>query len=154
MWKMIPKWSKNVGEHRKILPEICQTFRFRFPFWSQLLELSWGSAFCLRPVLGNLWGVPHWTDFGWRGPRLRPLGPIFLTFWKIQAAIVFQNSKIAEQQMAPTTPSNKQARIKKHFADKHAKPLFVYFCCLTKPRKSKAPGLTTNRVGETELPKE
>ena len=34
-------------------------------------------------------------------------------YWKIQVATLFQNSKIPEDQMSPTTPSKKQSGISK-----------------------------------------
>ena len=62
---------------------------------------------------------------------------------------MLQTSKIPEQQIAPTTPSKKQARIQKNFTDKQYKQIIFYFCCLTMPRKSEAPGL--KQIGSAGL---
>ena len=62
----------------------------------------------------NLWGGTRWTDLGlpWG-----TLGPILTICWKILGANLLQISKIPEQQIAPTTPSEKQARTNEHFTD-------------------------------------
>ena len=63
--------------------------------------LSRCGAFVLRPVFRNLWGVPPWTNFDL---PLGILGPILSISCKISVAKLVQNSKIPEQQIAPTTP--------------------------------------------------
>ena len=117
MLKMIPNWSKrqlkiiqtNAGKHRKLSSKIRQTFKLWFPFWSQLRDWfqGWRVLFS-RPAFRNLWGYPHWTDFGLPWDTL---GPMLSLVWKIWVATLLQNSKIPGKQMSPTTPSKKQARI-------------------------------------------
>ena len=75
-------------------------------------------AFLFGTCFRNLWGIPPSTDFGLPGGTL---GPILLTFWESLEAVLLQNSKIPGQEMAPTTPSKKQAKIQKHFTENQPK---------------------------------
>ena len=75
-------------------------------------------AFFLRPVFRNLWGVPPWTNFGlpWG-----ILGPMLSISCKISGAKLVQNSKIQEQQIAPTTPSKNKQGFPNTFTDNQFK---------------------------------
>ena len=52
---------------------------------------------------------------------------------------MLQQSKIPEEQMAPTTPSKKQARTQTIVTNNQAKKIMFHFCCSTEPRESEAP---------------
>jgi hypothetical protein len=80
-----------------------------FPLWRVVF------ATCFSEPLG----VPPWTNFGlpWG-----ILGPILSISCKISGAKLVQNSKIPEQQIAPTTPSTKNKQgFQNNFADNQFK---------------------------------
>ena len=98
------------GDIEKYYQTYAKSYDLGSHFGPSCVIDSRGGAFFSRPVFRNLWGVPPWTDFGipWD-----TLDPILSLVWKIVIANLLQNSKIPEQQMSPTTPSKKQARINK-----------------------------------------
>ena len=84
-------------------------------------------ATCFSEPLG---GGAHWPDVGL---PCGTLGLIFLACWKNRVASLLQMSKILEQQVAPSTPSKKQAMIrqtKKNDTDSQSKQIVVILVAL------------------------
>ena len=98
---------ENIEKYRQKYRQPCDLGSH---FGACCMIVSRGGALFLRPVFRNLWGVPPWTNFGlpWG-----ILGPILSISCKLSGAKLVQNSETPEQQIAPTTPSKKQARIPK-----------------------------------------
>ena len=119
------KFRKNgVETNRNKFPAIRQTFRFWFPFWSQLLSpfTLWRVLFatCFSEPLG---GTP--LDRCW--PPLGLPRSDSIDLLEDFGASLLQNSKIPEQQMAQTTPSKKLARIQNNLPiTKPNKSLFTF----------------------------
>ena len=146
MLKWIPKQSKTqLKKHPKInapntpnfqiLAPILEPVAWRFPGVARLFAFGGTSGgYTLGPI---------WASTG--APLIR-----FVSFWKSSGANVLQMSEILKQPMAPTTPKQKQATMPKNFTENQSRQVIVHFCCLTEPRKSGAPGLTT--IGSAGLP--
>ena len=95
-------------------PKIAKLLDWGFYFGNSCLNLSRCRAFLFATCFRTFWESTTWTDFGipWG-----TLGPIFLTYWKMRGPTFFQNGKIPEQQIAPTTPSKKKQSLIKNVTD-------------------------------------
>ena len=113
--------TNKAKQRRQILSNICQMCMCCIPFG------IWELLFCPFPTPTLLFfcdlffrtsGGTPWTDFGlpW-GTR----GPNLSSFGKISVATVLQISKTPAQQMSPTTPSRKEARMQTNFIDSQFK---------------------------------
>ena len=118
---------------------------------SYLIDCRCGT-FSLQPVFRNLWGVRPWTNVGipWD-----TLGPMFYTCLQEFTRKFAPMSKIPEQHVdtSQTNGTNcsfkKASKDLKHYNHNQSKQILFYFCCLTRPRKSEAPGLS--KIGSAEL---
>ena len=113
-----------------------------FHFGASCLRFSWASAFYSRPVFRNLWEGGEPLDRFWP-----PLGHPRSNFVDLVAP-TFKDSRATD---GTNHTFKNQTKIQKHFTDNKSKQIFVDFCCLTKPHKSKAPGL--KEMESAELPK-
>ena len=132
----------------KYHPKYAKVSDFGSHFGASCVIDSRGGTFFRDLFFGTSGRYPPWTEFGipWDTP-----GQILSPFWKMLVANLLQSSKIPAQQISPTTPSKKQARMRTNFTDNQSKWNMFHFCCFTKPRKSEAPGLKT--IGSAELHK-
>ena len=125
---------KNI---EKCSPKYALVSDCGYHFGTIFVNLSYGSAFCLRPVFRNLWGVPPWTDLGL---PCGTLGPSFWIFWKIPLALFcksqrFQSNKWHQPHL------QKNSTYSKKLYRQSTQTNYFNFCCLTTPRMSEAPGL-------------
>ena len=105
-------------------------------FGASCLKFSSSSAFLLATYFSEPLGGP-------------PLGTM-VRLCRLVGTHLLQISKIPEQKMAPTAPSNKQATIQKQFYRISIQRNQFLLFCLTKSRKSETQALKT--IGSAELP--
>ena len=96
-------------------------------------------AICFSQPLGGTPLDRFWPPGGTLGPIL-----LLLCFFFFAKAILLQNSKIPEQQITPTTPSKKQARINEKLYRESIQANYVLLLLL----KSEAPGFLESRSAE------
>ena len=96
-------------------------------FGASCLARSRCSAFCSQPVVRNLGRYP--------------LGPILASSDVLHLLSKFSpNVKDSGATNGTNHTFNKQAKIQRKNNHNQSKQNIAYFCCLTKPRKSEAPG--------------
>ena len=114
-----------------------------YHFGTSCLKSSSSGAYCLRPVFRNLWGVLPWADLGLPWDTIG----LILTCRQNLRVNIIQISKIPKQHYDRSEKKNTNHTLKNssQHSNKNthnqSKQICFHFRCLTKPRKSEAPGL-------------